>query len=90
MVTKINAMFEAIPVIFSRLQSYFLFHLCFINISMHLSCFPRDLANEIEVDMIYLKVKALEELLLLLKSKIEGIEASAIERYNHVTICLFR
>jgi len=36
------------------------------------------------------EVKALEELLLLLKSKIEGIEASAIERYNHVTICLFR
>ena len=30
--------------------------------------------------MIYLKVKALEELLLLLKSKIEGYEASTIER----------
>ena len=39
--------------------------------------------------MIYLKVKELEKLLLLLKSKIEGYEASGIERYDHVTICLF-
>ena len=90
MVTTINAMFETIPVIFYKLQSYFSFYLCFINISMHLSCFLRDLANEIEVDMIYLKVKALEELLLLLKSKIEVYEGSAIERYDHVAICFFR